>query len=110
VHDSSVRAKIIRLRRLTILDTELLCSVSLTKSSAPPLEACLSNVTLAAKQRRNFLRFLNRHWLKRFLVVDNLHRGGRPALRTGAGPIPVRPAVAADSCSLFADQLSQVTA
>jgi hypothetical protein len=40
---------------------------------APPSEACLSNVTLTAKQRHNFLRFLNRHGLKRFLVVDIIY-------------------------------------
>jgi hypothetical protein len=65
------------------------------------------NVSLTAKQRRNFLRFLNRHGLKRFLVVDNLHRDGRSTLRIGAGPIPGRPEI--DPHSLFADQLSQVT-
>ena len=43
------------------------------------------NVTLAAKQRRKLLRFLNRYGLKRLLVVDNLHRDGRPALRVSHG-------------------------
>jgi hypothetical protein len=42
-------------------------------------------VTLAAKQRRKLLRFLNRYGLKRLLVVDNLHRDGRPALRVSHG-------------------------
>jgi hypothetical protein len=32
------------------------------------------NVTLTAKQRRNFLRFLNRHGLKRYLVFDDFYR------------------------------------
>jgi len=77
---------------------------------APPLEACLFNVTLPAKQRRNFLRVLNRHGLKRLLVVDNLHRDARPALRIDAGPVTGRPAVEVEPLSLFADQLSQVTA
>jgi len=65
------------------------------------------NVTLTAKQRPNLLRFLNRHGLKRFLVVDTLHRDSRPALRIGPGPIPGRPEIHG---SLFADQLSQMTA
>jgi hypothetical protein len=34
-------------------------------------------VTLTAKQRRNLLRFLNRHGLKRFLVVDDFHKRGQ---------------------------------
>jgi hypothetical protein len=38
------------------------------------------NVSITAKQRRNFLRFLNRHGLKRYLVLDDFHR--RP-LKTG---------------------------
>ena len=33
--------------------------------------------TLTAKQRRNLLRFLNRHGLKRFLVVDDFHKRGQ---------------------------------
>jgi hypothetical protein len=68
------------------------------------------NVTLTAKQQRNFQRFLNRHRLKPFLVVDNLHRGGKPALRIGMGPIPGRPEIEVDPRSPFADQLLQVTA
>ena len=32
------------------------------------------NVKLTAQQRRNFLRFLNRHELKRFLVFDDFGR------------------------------------
>ena len=32
------------------------------------------NVSITAKQRRNFLRFLNRHGLKRYLVLDDFHR------------------------------------
>ena len=68
------------------------------------------NATLTFKQRRNLLRFLNRHGLNRLLVVDNLHRDGRTALRIGAGPTAGRPAVEVDHRSLFADQLSQVTA
>ena len=63
------------------------------------------NATLTAKQRRNLLRFLNRHGMKRFLVFDNLHRDGTPALRLGLGPIPGRRAITG---SLFADW--QVTA
>ena len=58
------------------------------------------NATLTAKQRRNLLRFLNRHGLKRLLVLDNLHRDGRPAFRIGAGPIHGQPAIDADPYSL----------
>ena len=68
------------------------------------------NATLTAKQRRNLLRFLNRRGLKRFLVLDDFHRNGKPALRIGAGPTAGRPAVEVDHRSPFADQLSQVTA
>jgi len=32
------------------------------------------NVKFTAQQRRNFLRFLNRHGLKRFLVLDDFHK------------------------------------
>lgn len=32
------------------------------------------NVRLTGKQRRNFLRFLNRHELKQFLVLDDFGR------------------------------------
>jgi hypothetical protein len=32
------------------------------------------NAKLTAQQRRNFLRFLNRHELKRFLVSDDFHK------------------------------------
>lgn len=32
------------------------------------------NATLTAKQRHNFLRFLNRHELRRFLVLDDFHK------------------------------------
>jgi hypothetical protein len=33
-------------------------------------------MALTAKQRRNFLRFFNRHELKRFLAFDDFHRSG----------------------------------
>ena len=33
------------------------------------------NAKLSANQRRNFLSFLNRHELKRFLVFDDSHKG-----------------------------------
>jgi hypothetical protein len=32
------------------------------------------NAKLTANERRNFLRFLNRHELKRFLVLDDFRR------------------------------------
>jgi hypothetical protein len=32
------------------------------------------NAKLTATQRRNFLRFLNRHELKRYLVFDDFHK------------------------------------
>jgi len=32
------------------------------------------NAKLTANQRRNFLRFLNRHELRRFLVLDDFRR------------------------------------
>jgi hypothetical protein len=35
------------------------------------------NAKLTAQQRRNFLRFLNRHELKRFLVLDDFGRRAR---------------------------------
>jgi hypothetical protein len=66
------------------------------------------NATLTAKQRRNFLRFLNRHGLKRFLVVDNLHRGGIPKLRLSMSSVPGRLLIEVDPYSLLTDE--QVTA
>jgi hypothetical protein len=41
------------------------------------------------------LRFLNRRGLKRFLVLDDFHRNGKPALRTSI-PITRRPAIEVD--------------
>jgi hypothetical protein len=32
------------------------------------------NAKMTAQQRRNFLRFLNRHELKQFLVFDDFHK------------------------------------
>jgi hypothetical protein len=40
------------------------------------------NVKLTAQQRRNFLRFLSRHELKQFLVLDDFHKK-QPARPTG---------------------------
>jgi hypothetical protein len=47
------------------------------------------NVSITAKQRRNFLRFLNRHGLKRYLVLDDFHR--RPELTCAAPEGRCRP-------------------
>jgi hypothetical protein len=32
------------------------------------------NAKLTATQRRNFLRFLNRHGLRQYLVLDDFHK------------------------------------
>ena len=55
------------------------------------------NAALTAKQRRNFLSFLNRQWLKRFLVFDDFHKKqpSRPGKAAGEGaPYPARISVA----------------
>ena len=58
---------------------------------------------LTAHQRRNFLRFLNRHELKRFLVLDDFHkkqpnRAPMDDLGRVAGP-DVESAVSAPGCA-----------
>jgi hypothetical protein len=54
------------------------------------------NAKLTATQRRNFLRFLNRHNLRHYLVLDDFHK--KQPVRPCVGNDPACPCQDGDAC------------